>query len=283
MTRDPHHERAQVPELPSVRGAVLARALSIVLFRTGLHIRVHGRSRVPGSGPVILASNHTGLVDGPMLIGVSPRPVHVLIKAEAFRGFVGGALVRLGQIALRRDGGDRAAITSALDVLRAGRVLAIFPEGTRGAGDVSSVQRGVAHLALRSGAPVVPVAVLGTAAARPGGAMPRARALVDVLFGEPLTLTATGAAAAPGDPGVARAATRAATDAALETIKAAMAANVATAVARRTGTPAPPLATAPPPAPASLPAPASPVVAHRPSAAAGQAPVGAPAAREGST
>lgn len=223
------------PALPSAPGAVVARALSIVLFRTGLHVRVHGRSRVPATGPVILASNHTGLVDGPMLIGVSPRPVHVLIKAEAFRGIVGAGLVRLGQIALRRDGGDRAAITSALDVLRAGRVLAIFPEGTRGAGDVSSVQRGVAHLALRSGAPVVPVAVLGTAA-RPGGTMPRARAPVDVLFGVPLTLTATGAAAPPGQAGVPHAATRSATDAALETIKAAMAANIATATARRAGT-----------------------------------------------
>ena len=218
--------------LPSAPGAVVARALSILLFRTGLRVRVHGRARVPQHGPVILASNHTGLVDGPMLIGVSPRPVHVLIKAEAFRGIVGAGLVRLGQIALRRDGGDRAAITTALDVLRAGRVLAIFPEGTRGAGDVSSVQRGVAHLALRSGAPVVPVAVLGTAA-RPGGTMPRARAHVDVLFGEPLTLTATGAAATPGEPGVPRAATRSATDAALETIKTAMAANVATALAHR--------------------------------------------------
>lgn len=282
MTPGPHREPAQVPGLPSAGGALLARALSIVLFRTGLHVRVHGRPRVPDSGPVILASNHTGLVDGPMLIGVSPRPVHVLIKSEAFRGLVGGALVRLGQIALRRDGGDRAAITSALDVLRAGRVLAIFPEGTRGAGDVSSVQRGVAHLALRSGAPVVPVAVLGTAAARPGGAMPRARALVDVLFGEPLTLTATGAAAAPGEPGVARAATRAATDAALETIKAAMAANVATAVARRAGRPAPaapPATAAPVVAP---PATDAPVVAHRPSAAAGPAHAGTPAAGEGS-
>lgn len=228
---------ANGPGLPSAPGAVVARALSIVLFRTGLHVRVHGRSRVPAAGPVILASNHTGLVDGPMLIGVSPRPVHVLIKAEAFRGVVGAALVRLGQIALRRAGGDRAAITSALEVLRAGRVLAIFPEGTRGAGDVSTVQRGVAHLALRSGAPVVPVAVLGTAA-RPGGSMPRARAAVDVLFGEPLTLTATGAAAPAGEAGTPRAATRSATDAALETIKAAMAANIATATARRAGTPA---------------------------------------------
>jgi 1-acyl-sn-glycerol-3-phosphate acyltransferase len=233
--------------LPSAPGAVVARLISIALFRSGLQVQVRGRDRVPATGPVILACNHTGIVDGPMLIGLSPRPVHTLVKQEMFRGFVGAALVRLGQIALHRDGGDRSAIAAALDVLRAGRVLAIFPEGTRGAGDVASVQRGVAYLALRSGAPVVPVAVRGTAA-RKGGSMPRFRAPVDVLFGEPLTLTAAGSAAAAGkpgaagEPGAAHPATRAATDAAIATIRAAMARTVA-AVAGRTastaGQPAP--------------------------------------------
>ncbi len=220
--------------LPAAPGAVLARGLSILLFRTGaLSLHVQGRGNVPRSGPVILASNHTGIVDGPMLIGLSPRPVHTLIKAEMFRGFVGAALVRLGQIALRRDGGDRAAISAALDVLRAGRVLAIFPEGTRGAGDVSSVQRGVAYLALRSGAPVVPVGILGTAGRPPGSlpgwrrVLPGWRAGVEVRFGAPLHLSATGAA---GDtPSGPHPATRAATDTAVGTVQTAMAATVAVA------------------------------------------------------
>ncbi len=237
-------------QLPSAPGAVIARLISIGLFRSGLRLRVRGRERVPATGPVILACNHTGIVDGPMLIGLSPRPVHTLVKQEMFRGFVGAALVRLGQIALRRDGGDRSAIAAALDVLRAGRVLAIFPEGTRGAGDVATVQRGVGYLALRSGAPVVPVAVQGTAARR-GGSMPRFRASVDVLFGEPLTLSADGSPAPAGESGAPHPATRAATDAAIAAIQAAMARTVAAAAAGGTGTAAavPDAPAAPPPAP----------------------------------
>ena len=248
-------------QLPSAPGAVVARLISIGLFRSGLRLAVRGRERVPTAGPVILACNHTGIVDGPMLIGLSPRPVHTLVKEEMFRGFVGAALVRLGQIALHRDGGDRAAIGAALDVLRAGRVLAIFPEGTRGAGDVATVQRGVGYLALRSGAPVVPVAVAGTAA-RPGGSLPRFRAPVRVLFGEPLTLAADGSAAPAGQPGAPHPATRAATDAAIATIQAAMARTVAavtqTAPPRTAPFPPAPPAGATQPAPPAGPGPSTP-------------------------
>ncbi len=97
-----------------------------------------------------------------MLMGTAPRPVHFLIKQEAFVGPLGRFLEGIGQIKVDRSAADRTAITGALDVLAAGGALGIFPEGTRGEGDFASLRAGLAYFAVRSGAPIVPVAVLGS-------------------------------------------------------------------------------------------------------------------------
>ncbi|MER5785970.1 lysophospholipid acyltransferase family protein [Streptomyces mobaraensis] len=148
--------------------------------------RVLGAWRVPAAGPVIMAVNHSHNLDGPMLMGTAPRPVHFLIKKEAFVGPLDPFLRGIGQLKVDRSGADRAAITGALDVLAAGGVLGIFPEGTRGEGDFASLRAGLAYFAVRSGAPVVPVAVLGSAERKgrlvPG--LPPLRTRVDVVFGD---------------------------------------------------------------------------------------------------
>ena len=121
-----------------------------------------GAWRVPSAGPVILAVNHSHGIDGPMLMGTAPRPVHFLIKKEAFVGPLDPFLRGIGQLKVDRSTADRKAITDALGVLEHGGVLGIFPEGTRGEGDFASLRAGLAYFAVRSGAPVVPVAVLGS-------------------------------------------------------------------------------------------------------------------------
>jgi 1-acyl-sn-glycerol-3-phosphate acyltransferase len=149
--------------------------------------RVLGAWRVPASGPAILAVNHSHFVDGPMLMGTSPRPVHFLIKQEMFTGPLGLFLHGIGQIAVDRGSTDRAAVLGALEVLERGGVMGIFPEGTRGEGDFASLRSGLAYFAVRSGAPVVPVAVLGSND-RPGRlvkAFPAPRSRIDVVFGNP--------------------------------------------------------------------------------------------------
>ncbi|MFF8954618.1 lysophospholipid acyltransferase family protein [Streptomyces sp. NPDC014894] len=148
--------------------------------------RVLGAWRVPSAGPVIFAVNHAHMVDGPMLMGTAPRPVHFLIKKEAFIGPLDPFLLGIGQLKVDRSGTDRAAVTGALGVLENGGVLGIFPEGTRGEGDFASLRAGLAYFAVRSGAPIVPVAVLGSDE-RPGRlvkALPALRGRVDVVFGE---------------------------------------------------------------------------------------------------
>ncbi|MGK5500800.1 lysophospholipid acyltransferase family protein, partial [Streptomyces sp. URMC 125] len=111
--------------------------------------RVLGAWRVPATGPVILAVNHAHAVDGPMLMGTAPRPVHFLIKKEAFTGPLDPFLRGIGQIAVDRTTADRRAITGALAVLEHGGVLGIFPEGTRGEGDFASLRSGLAYFAVR--------------------------------------------------------------------------------------------------------------------------------------
>ncbi|MEV6010865.1 lysophospholipid acyltransferase family protein [Streptomyces sp. NPDC051976] len=148
--------------------------------------RVLGAWRLPAQGPVILAGNHSHNIDGPMLIGTCPRPLHFLVKKEAFVGPLDPFLRAIGQLKVDRASADRTAITAALGVLARGGVLGIFPEGTRGDGEFAQLRAGLAYFAVRSGAPVVPVAVLGsTGEGRLVSALPPLRSRIDIVYGEP--------------------------------------------------------------------------------------------------
>jgi 1-acyl-sn-glycerol-3-phosphate acyltransferase len=138
---------------------------------------------------VILAGNHTSFLDGPLIVGVSPRPVHFLVKQEVFVGPLGPILLHLGQIPIDRKHPDRAAIQAALATLKADGVLGVFPEGTRTSGHFESVHNGLAYFALSSGAPVIPVACLGTAVnGKTVGSLPAPRTHLDLVYGTPVTL-----------------------------------------------------------------------------------------------
>lgn len=179
--------------LPSARGAVAGAGLARFLVHTGWSVRVHGIEYVPARGPVILAPNHLGFIDGPLLFGVSPRPVHTLAKHEMFKGPFGWVLRGVGQIPVDRDQPDRTVLQAVLGLLADGRVVAVYPEGTRGGGDFSELRPGLAWFALRSGAPVVPVVFLGSGSrGRTLGALPRLRGRLDVVYGAPIQLTSPG-------------------------------------------------------------------------------------------
>ncbi|MFE9775498.1 lysophospholipid acyltransferase family protein [Streptomyces sp. NPDC005931] len=174
-------------DVPSARGAEVGRRIGVGLMYGLWRPRVLGAWRVPAAGPVILAVNHSHNIDGPMVMGVAPRPTHFLIKKEAFVGPLDPFLTGIGQLKVDRHSTDRTAIARALGVLEHGGVLGIFPEGTRGEGDFASLRAGLAYFAVRSGAPIVPVAVLGSSERR-GRLMkqlPPLRSRVDVVFGDP--------------------------------------------------------------------------------------------------
>jgi 1-acyl-sn-glycerol-3-phosphate acyltransferase len=184
----------------------VARWIGTWVFRPVYRLRFHRRDRVPAQGPVVVVANHSAFVDGPLLFGLLGRRTVFLVKQEMFRGPIGWALPRIGQLAVRRGTADRRPLAQALAVLRGGGLVAVFPEGTRTDGEVAAAQHGAAWLARTGGAVVLPVVCRGTR--RPEGGRRRYRPRVDVLVGEPLTLTATS-----GRAGLA---------AATETIRAAL-------------------------------------------------------------
>ncbi|WP_205472174.1 1-acyl-sn-glycerol-3-phosphate acyltransferase [Nocardioides sp. SYSU D00038] len=161
------------------------------VIRRRYRVTVHGAEHVPASGPVILASNHVGVLDGPLMAIYAPRPVHALTKEEMFEGALGRFLLHSGQVPLDRFHSDPAAVRTCVRVLRDGGVVGIFPEGARGPGEFERFHLGAAYLGLVSGAPIVPVIQFGTR--EPGGhsgSLPDRGHHIELVFGPPLATTA---------------------------------------------------------------------------------------------
>lgn len=176
---------------PARRLLVGGRPASRWLIRRRYDVRVHHPERFPAHGPVVVAGNHVGFVDGPLMAIFAPRPVHALTKEEMFSGPLGAFLRRSGQIPLDRLHTDPRAVRTALRVLRDGHAVGVFPEGSRGAGDLEIFHTGAAYLALVTGAPVVPLTFLGTR--EPGGSsssLPPRGARIDIVVGEPMAVDA---------------------------------------------------------------------------------------------
>lgn len=156
---------------------------------------VEGLHHVPATGPVILACNHLSFSDSIFTPLIVKRKVTFVAKAEYFTGKgIKGWLMRqffvgTGTIPVDRSGGKaaRAALDTQLRVLRSGNIAGIYPEGTRSPdGRLYRGKTGVARLALESGAPVVPVALLNTDEIQPTGKLIPTIKRVRLRFGEPL-------------------------------------------------------------------------------------------------
>jgi 1-acyl-sn-glycerol-3-phosphate acyltransferase len=173
----------------------LSRLAVSPLLRLYGRPRLLGGANVPASGPAILASNHLSVIDSvylPLLLG---RPVTFPAKAEYFaaRGPAGRAwsayLRSTGQLTIDRDDprAAQATLEAALALLRDGQLLGFYPEGTRSPdGRLYRGRSGIGYLALRSGVPVIPVAMTGTRQMLPPGArIPRPHP-VRVIIGEPV-------------------------------------------------------------------------------------------------
>ncbi|CAB4589273.1 MAG: 1-acyl-sn-glycerol-3-phosphate acyltransferase [Actinobacteria bacterium] len=156
---------------------------------------VKGMENVPATGAAILASNHLSFVDSIFLPLVLKRPVTFLAKAEYFTGRgVKGWLVRqffiaTGQIPIDRSGGQASedSLNTGLRVLSEGRLLGIYPEGTRSPdAKLYRGRTGIARMALEAKVPIIPVAMIDTDKVMPiGSTMPSVKR-VGVLFGQPL-------------------------------------------------------------------------------------------------
>ncbi len=136
--------------------------MACVIIRLCLRIfwryRRIGIENVPTSGGVIIASNHTAYVDPPFLGGVTPRELFYLAKAELFSNALFGWLIsKYNAIPVTRGAFDRRAISRAVELLKEGKALLLFPEGTRNKGEgFLEPKLGVGKIALESGVPIVP-------------------------------------------------------------------------------------------------------------------------------
>ena len=174
-------------------GTVLFYNFAKLVFRFILLIwtrkEVVGLENIPKRGPLILASNHVNMLDPPLLAVLVPRRIVYMGKIELWKTPIIGPLYGLiGFIPVRRFEADLAALRAAERVLRNNQVLGMFPEGTRsGKPGLGKGHPGTAIIALRTGVPIVPVAISGTA----GVAVPRSLfrlTRVRVVFGKPFRL-----------------------------------------------------------------------------------------------
>lgn len=166
-------------------GQALLRPVFAGLYRW----RVEGREHVPPAGPLIVAANHKSYMDPPLLGCAVRRPLHYMAKAELFRiPLLGPILPRIYAFPVQRGAADRQAIRTALDILKAGGAVALFPEGRRSRTEaLLPPQRGVGLLALKGGAPVVPAALLGTGRVWPEGRKLPGLPRLAVRFGPPIS------------------------------------------------------------------------------------------------
>jgi 1-acyl-sn-glycerol-3-phosphate acyltransferase len=165
----------------------LARAILQPFFQLYFRLSRIGRQHVPRTGPVILAANHRSFLD-PFVIGtLVRRPVYYVAKKELFeRRWQAWLLNALGAFPIDRGASDEQSMRTAREILERGDCVVIFPEGTRvRSGPLGGPRRGVGRLALQTGAPVVPVAVIGTEAVRRGWRVRPHR--VRIRCGRPLT------------------------------------------------------------------------------------------------
>jgi 1-acyl-sn-glycerol-3-phosphate acyltransferase len=174
------------------RGAplyLLGRALFRLLFRCYNRWEVRGQELIPDSGGVLLVANHTSYADPPIVGSACRRPVYFMAKAELFFFPLGAIISRTHAFPVRRGGVDRAALRRALQLLREGRVLVVFPEGTRSPdGKMIELETGAAFLALAASAQVVPVGVDGADRLLPRRWPVPRPAKLRVRFGRPLAL-----------------------------------------------------------------------------------------------
>lgn len=185
-------------------------------------VTITGADRIPTEGPVILAPNHRAVLDPPYLTTLTKRQQFYMSKEELFKSGLFGTYIRaMGAFPVKRGEPDRAALKQAIAHLKRGRIVTIFPEGTRSVdGSLGTAEKGFALIARQTGAPIVPVAIQCTERIMPKGSKFPHRHRVYIDVGMPISAQEI----------LAR--TAAPTAHALESIGAAVMANIAELLAQ---------------------------------------------------
>lgn len=147
------------------------RAILVGFARVWFRVRARGAQNVPTEGPFIIAPVHRSNLDFLLVLITTKRRIRFLAKDSLFKGIWEKVFLALGGIPVARGTADREALTTCVEVIRAGEPLVIFPEGTRQSGPVvQELFDGAAFVQSRTGAPILPVGIGGSEAAMPKGA-----------------------------------------------------------------------------------------------------------------
>ena len=167
---------------------VCIRVLGRIVFAIIARVRLSGLENIPAQGPFIIASNHLSWFDVPLIPAYFSRPVIYMAKEETFLSRIGWLVRFLGAYPVKRGEADRKALRAAGEQLKEGNIIVIFPEGTRS--KIHTMARGhsgLGMIALRSAAPVMPVAVTGSEKL-----LKKFRPRVTIAYGQPMTLKPKG-------------------------------------------------------------------------------------------
>jgi len=172
---------------PRILWELIRFAARFILFLIS-HVHLRGRYNVPRRGPYIIAANHLSWIDVAMVPAYLPGKVVYMAKEEAFQSKVGWLVRFLGAFPVKRGEGDRQALRTAENLLKKQKVLIIFPEGTRSkTRALAKAHAGLGMIALRSGAPVVPVAIWGSE-----NVLKKFGPHVTICYGEPIVFKPKG-------------------------------------------------------------------------------------------
>lgn len=172
---------------PRILWEVVRFTIRFILFLTS-RVHLRGRYNIPRRGPYIIAANHLSWIDVPMVPAYVPGKVAYMAKEEAFYSKVGWLVRFLGAFPVKRGEGDRQALRTADDLLKNKKVLVIFPEGTRSkTRTLAKAHAGLGMIALRSGVPVLPVAIWGSE-----HALKKFGVQVTICYGEPIVFKPKG-------------------------------------------------------------------------------------------
>ena len=173
------------------------RVILVGFARVWFRLGVRGREHVPASGPFIYAPVHRSNIDFLLLLICTKRRIRYLAKDTIFKGFWDTLFTALGAIPVVRGTVDRAALQTCVAVVEAGEPLVIFPEGARQEGpEVQELFDGAAFVQSRTGVPIVPVGIGGSAIAMPKGATFIRPHRVRLVVGQPLSALMTDGAKA---------------------------------------------------------------------------------------
>lgn len=141
----------------------ICRGALRLIYKGLFRLEAVGLEHIPEEGGVLLCSNHISNLDPPTVGILLKRKVHFMAKKELFDvPVLGGLIKQLGAFPVKRGGVSKESIKTALNILRSGNVMGIFPEGRRSQGEEGGIgKRGAATFALRSDAAVIPVAIVG--------------------------------------------------------------------------------------------------------------------------